>query len=129
MNARKDCLEEYWVRIWRTVARLITSTSTCRAACHLMVWILDLALIQYADVADIVDGMIKSVDLNGPAECNESATTLWTVLVVLKGRENLGSASEASENTLRWLFHRWSPGMYSNRYRRTLNSHIRSEEP
>ena len=94
-----------------------------------MVWILDLALIQYADVADVVDGMIKSVDLNGPAECNESAATLWTVLLVLKGRENLGSASEASENTLRWLFHRWNPGMYSIRGGRTLNSHIRSEKP
>ena len=94
-----------------------------------MVWILDLALIQYADVADIVDGMIKSVDLNGPAECNESATTLWTVLLVLKGRENLGSASEASENTLRWLFHHWNPGVYSIRGETTLNSHIRSEEP
>lgn len=72
---------------------------------------LDSALIEYAEVADIVDGMTKSVDLNGPAECDESATTLWTILVVLKGRENLGSASEASENVLRWLFHRWSPGM------------------
>ena len=94
-----------------------------------MVWILDLALIQYADVGDIVDGMIKSVDLNGPAECNESATTLWTVLLVLKGRENLGSASEASENTLRWLFHRWNPGVYSIRGETMLNSHIRSEKP
>ncbi len=80
-----------------------------------MAFILDLALIQYADVADIVDGMTKSVDLSGPAECDESATTLWAFLVVLKGRENLGSASEASENVLRWLFHRWNPGMYCNR--------------
>ena len=77
-----------------------------------MASILDLALIQFADVADIVDGMTKSVDLSGPAECDESATTLWTILVVLKGRENLGSASEASENVLRWLFHRWSPGIF-----------------
>lgn len=80
-----------------------------------MASILDLALIQYDNIADIVDGMTKSVDLNGPAECDESATTLWTILVVLKGRENLGSVSEASENVLRWLFHRWSPGMYGNR--------------
>ena len=113
--AHKVSLKDYWLRIWRTVARLITSTSTCRAACQLMAFILDLALIQYADVADIVDGMTKSVDLNGPAECDESATTLWAFLVVLKGRENLGSASEASENVLRWLFHRWNPGMYCNR--------------
>ena len=78
-----------------------------------MASILDLALVLYSDVADVVDDMIKSVDLNGPAECNDSATMLWTTLVVLKGRENLGSASEASENILRWLFHRWSPGVYS----------------
>ena len=75
-----------------------------------MATILDLALVQYADIADIVDSMTKSVDLNGPAECNDSTATLWTILVTLKGRENLGSASEASENILRWLFHRWSPG-------------------
>ena len=94
-----------------------------------MASVLDLALVQYSDVADIVDDMIRSVDLNGPAECNDSATTLWTTLVVLKGRENLGSASEASENVLRWLFHRWSPGVYSKRsYRKTLSSQLYSEE-
>ena len=93
-----------------------------------MATILDLALVQYADIADIVDGMTKSVDLNGPAECNDSATTLWTILVTLKGRENLGSASEASENILRWLFHRWGPGKYSKRYKRTLNSHHYSKK-
>ena len=93
-----------------------------------MATILDLALVQYADTADVVDGMIKSVDLNGPAECNDSTTTLWTILVTLKGRENLGSASEASENILRWLFHRWSPGKYSKWLKRTLNSHNDSEK-
>ena len=93
-----------------------------------MASILDLGLIQYADVADIVDDMVKSVDLNGPAECNDSATTLWTILVVLKGRENLGSASEASENVLRWLFHRWSPGIGSKLYSRTLNLRLYSKE-
>lgn len=97
-----------------------------------MASILNMSLIQYADVADIVDGMHKSVDLNGPAECDESATTLWAILVVLKGRENLGSASEASENVLRWLFHRWSPGMYSSpcdhQGKDTLNSHLDSEK-
>lgn len=113
--ARKTSLKEYWLRIWRTVARLVTSTSTCRAACQLMTSILAQTLIQYADVADVVDGMIKSVDLNGPAECDEPATTLWTILVALKGRENLGSASEASENVLRWLFHRWSPAKRRDR--------------
>ena len=93
-----------------------------------MAYTLDMALVQYSDIADIVDDMIKSVDLNGPAECNDSATTLWTILVVLKGRENLGSAFEVSENVLRWLFHRWSPGVYSKRITETLGSHLYSED-
>lgn len=97
-----------------------------------MASILNMSLVQYADVADIVDGMHKSVDLNGPAECDESATTLWAILVVLKGRENLRSASEASENVLRWLFHRWNPGMYwyscEDQEENTLNPHLHSEK-
>lgn len=91
-----------------------------------MASVLDLALIQYADVADVIDDMTKSVDLNGPAECDDSATTLWAILIVLKGREKFGSASEASQNVLRWLFHRWNPGMRSSpctkRVELTMNS-------
>ena len=74
-----------------------------------MAYLLERRLVRYADVADIVTGMTRSVDLNGPAECDEAATTLWTILVVLQGREHLNTASETSENVLRWLFGRWSP--------------------
>jgi len=72
---------------------------------------LDSRLVQYSDVADLVDTMTRSVDLNGPAECDESATTLWTVLLLHRNQENLNAAPEISENVLRWLFSRWSPGM------------------
>lgn len=75
-----------------------------------MTYALTSKLVQYADIADLVEGMTRSVDLNGPAECDESATSLWTMLLVLRGRDNLNSAPETSGNILRWLFSRWSPG-------------------
>ena len=109
-TARSLNLNGFWLKVWRLVARHVTSLSTCRAACHLMTELLVTSLVQYIDVADLVDGMIRSADLNGPAGCDESATNLWTVLLTFRSRENLSSAPESSENVLRWLCIRWSPG-------------------
>ena len=75
-----------------------------------MAVLLDSGLVEYARVSDLVENMTKSVDLNGPAECDESSTTLWTILLVLREREQLKSASEPCDSILRWLFNRWSPG-------------------
>ncbi len=70
---------------------------------------LDIGLVRYIDIADMADRMISSVDLNGPADCADSTTTMWSVLLILRGRENLGLVYEASEQVLRWLFNRWNP--------------------
>ena len=70
---------------------------------------LDIGVVQYTDIADVANRMISSVDLDGPADCVDSATTMWSVLLTLIGRENLGRVSETSEQVLRWLFNRWNP--------------------
>ena len=77
-----------------------------------MAVLLNYGLVEYPDIADLVESMIKSVDLNGPAECDDSSTTLWTILLVLRGREHLSSASEPFDSILRWLFGRWNPGLF-----------------
>lgn len=74
-----------------------------------MTILLNLGLVQYTDVADLVDAMTRSADLNGPAECDESATSLWTTLLELRGRAQFGSISESCDMVLSWLFKRWSP--------------------
>lgn len=65
--------------------------------------------VQYKDVVNTVDLMIASVDLNGPIDCVDSACTLWSVILLLRGRENLGLVFETSEHILRWLCRRWRP--------------------
>jgi len=74
-----------------------------------MAVILNTQLVIYTEVADIVDTMFGSVDLNGPAVFTESAATLWSMLIVLKVRQNPGTMHDTSERVLRWLFVRWKP--------------------
>lgn len=67
-------------------------------------------LVQYSDVVDIIDNMTNSVDLNGPADCVDSACTLWSIIMLLKGKENIRLVSDTSEHIVRWLCARWKPG-------------------
>lgn len=101
-----------WLQVWRLAARHITSSTTCRPSCQLMTVLLNFELVRYDEIADIVDNILASVELNGPADCVDSACSLWSILVLLRGRENLGSVFESSESILRWICNRWSPGKF-----------------
>ena len=76
--------------------------------------LLDTGIIEYGEVAEMINGMFTSPDLNGPAECDAAATQLWHVLLTLRGRENLSSVTALSGAILSWLFKRWSPGMVTD---------------
>jgi hypothetical protein len=76
--------------------------------------------VRYKDIINTVDLMIDSVDLNGPVDCVDSACTLWSVIMLLRGRENLGSVFETSEHILYWISRRWKPSRCCNR--KHLNS-------
>ena len=102
-------LQGFWLQTWQLAARCVTSSTTCRAACQLMAVLLKKEHVQYKQVVGTVDLMIASVDLNGPVDCVDAACTLWSVIMLLRGRENLGLVFETSEHILRWLCRRWRP--------------------
>ena len=66
-------------------------------------------------MADIADAITRSFDLNGPAECDECATKLWTILLVLQGSAQPSSMTESCSSALHWLFNRWSPSKTEDR--------------
>ena len=70
---------------------------------------LDVGVVQYLDIADVADSMISSIDLNGPVDCVDSAINMWSLLLILRGRDNIGMVYETSEQVLRWLSNRWCP--------------------
>ena len=98
-----------WLQAWRISARHVTSSATCRAACHLMAGLLSHGLLQYPQVKDLAEGMLSSVDLDGPADAVDSTVHFWAAVAALRATDNLGSAHETVERVLRWLFMRWSP--------------------
>lgn len=103
-------LKLLWLSIWRLVLRQVTFSGTCKAACYLLTAQLDRGLVEYAEVADQIDSMTASADLNGPAECDGAATRFWQIILVLRRQENLSSANATSETILHWLWKRWCPG-------------------
>lgn len=102
-------LRGFWLQTWQLAVRYVTSSTTCRAACQLMTVLLNKGHVQYKDIINTVDLMVASVDLNGPVDCVDSACSLWSVILLLRGRENPALVFETSEHILRWLCRRWRP--------------------
>ncbi|KAL8689365.1 MAG: hypothetical protein Q9218_004951 [Villophora microphyllina] len=98
-----------WVQVGRVVARHLTLTTTCRAACQVMSILLHQGLVRYTDIADIADGMISSMDLNGPVNAVDSALELCSILALQRGQENSLLAAETADRFSNWLFHTWRP--------------------
>ena len=108
--AYAESLREVWCRIWRVAVRHLTSSATSRVSCHLSAVLLDLGLVEYSDVADIIDNLLSAAELNGPAECDGAATKFWQVILSIRGQENVSSFSDTSNMILLWLFKRWNLG-------------------
>lgn len=75
-----------------------------------MAVVLDMGLVDSADISELVDGVVASADTNGPAVFADSSVTLWSIFISLKGRENHGMIHNIVERVFRWLFKKWSPG-------------------
>lgn len=71
--------------------------------------LLQKGLIRYMDIADIADGMIPSMELNGPVDAVESTLNLCSLLAIERGQDNSVLAAETAERFLNWLFHSWKP--------------------
>ncbi|KAI9703132.1 MAG: Serine/threonine-protein kinase tel1 [Candelina mexicana] len=104
-----NILQQVWVQIWQLASRSATSQSTCRAACYLMDAIIAAELVHYNAIADIVDGIVLSSDINGPPIPVDTALSLWTTLIHFRIIENPSSSKTTSEHALRWLFAKWHP--------------------
>ena len=110
--AGADEFNSFWLQAWRICARHVTSSAICRSACHLMARLLNYGLLQYSQVKDLAEGMLSSIDLNGPVDAVDATIGLWAIIAAHRATDNLGSAYDTVERVLRWLFMRWSPSKH-----------------
>ncbi|RYP22249.1 hypothetical protein DL765_001763 [Monosporascus sp. GIB2] len=102
-------LSGLWKQSWQFAARSVTMAGTCRASSLLLYSILTNDLLPYRDIADDVNAMITTADVNGPAVVVDSSLLFMTKLLHLLNYQ-LPSASYATCNhVVRWMFLRWDP--------------------
>ncbi|KAI1393832.1 uncharacterized protein F4822DRAFT_27045 [Hypoxylon trugodes] len=108
-SATNDTLSTFWKPIWQIAVRSISMASNCRASSMLLHSIVAHELVPYRDIADDINSMIMTADVNGPALVMDSSLTLMSTLLHLRNF-HLPSASYATCNhVVRWMFFRWDP--------------------
>ena len=98
-----------WLQVWQLAVRHITSSISCRYACHLLFTLLKLELVHSTVIADTVDSMLASVKSNGPATLNDAAITFLVEILKWRSRHRPAVVETTSEAMLQWLFFRWHP--------------------
>ncbi|KAI1335716.1 phosphatidylinositol 3 [Xylariaceae sp. FL0016] len=99
----------FWRQAWHIAMRSVTMSGTCRAASLLLHSITTRELLPYREIADDVNSIVTTADVNGPAVVVDSSIRLMTALLQLRNY-HLPSASHATSNHIvRWVLLRWDP--------------------
>ena len=66
--------------------------------------------MSYGSIAEALEGIVTTVEMNGPAILVDSAISFCTTLAHLRNTENPGASLMTSQRLIHWFFSRWSPG-------------------
>ena len=112
-SAKSNKISFLWPHIWKLSLRHLTASATCRIASQLLTTLLTFELVKYESVAESLDNMLTSMDLNGPIECDASSLSLWTTVMKIRQSQNLLAEYDVCRTILRWLFRCWCPCKWS----------------
>jgi serine-protein kinase ATM len=71
-------------------------------------------LVKYTAVADTIEAMFSSVDLDGPAILADSSLLLCSALIKQCTSDNPAAVNELSDRAVHWLFSKWKPSMLAS---------------
>ncbi|KAK8242112.1 hypothetical protein HDK77DRAFT_410026 [Phyllosticta capitalensis] len=123
MQAVSECsgLQSLWAAAWQFSARNLAVASSSRAAAHLMDVILRRGLVESSTRLETINTIISSAELNGPANLDEAAASLWVSIFDVRSAESPHSLDVDRERIVRWLFSKWDPCQSNGRSRVSLN--------
>lgn len=107
--ARSEVLKPRWIQLWQVVPRNLSNSGTSRCASHLLDTLLAIGLLPLSSISQSIESMLRSVELDGPANVSEASLRLWTTLLSLQQKGATAGAGSMTETSLRWLFARWNP--------------------
>ncbi|KAG8630912.1 hypothetical protein KVT40_000052 [Elsinoe batatas] len=109
-HAKSEHLSAIWNEAWTSSTRGISSPGICRTACHLLTMLHTFRLVSSRLFSSFASSMRDTLDLHGPASCDESAVGL--VLALLKYAQSARQAifEPLASASINWLFRTWNPG-------------------
>ncbi|KAI1504164.1 phosphatidylinositol 3 [Biscogniauxia marginata] len=108
-SASNHSLSALWKQSWQIAVRSVSMTGTCRASSLLLHSIVTHEILSYREIADDVNNIVTTADVNGPALVIDSSLVLMTALLHLRNHQ-LPNASHATCNHIvRWMLLRWDP--------------------
>ncbi|KAF2204143.1 hypothetical protein GQ43DRAFT_201223 [Delitschia confertaspora ATCC 74209] len=122
-TSKSPSLLPYWVSAWQSASRAIASVSSSRTACHLMGVLLRLEIVPFSAVSDIVQAMLLSVEISGPALLTESSASLLATLIRERTSENPTYFNQTADRVLYWLLSKWTPSLFPDRAYSAQNAH------
>ncbi|KAI2462909.1 hypothetical protein F4781DRAFT_418382 [Annulohypoxylon bovei var. microspora] len=108
-SAADDGLRALWKQVWQIAVRAVSMTACCRASSVLLHSIITHELVPYRDIADDINSMIMSADVNGPAVVVDSSLVLMTTLLNLRNFQVPSASYATCNHVVRWMFFRWDP--------------------
>ncbi|KAI1457230.1 hypothetical protein F4805DRAFT_198921 [Annulohypoxylon moriforme] len=108
-SASDKDLRILWKQIWQLAVRAVSMTASCRASSVLLNFIITHVLVPYRDIADDINSMIMSSDVNGPAVVVDSSLILMTALLNLRNIQVPSASYATCNHVVRWMFFRWDP--------------------
>ena len=85
-------------------------TASCRASCHLLQAIVNNGLGAYLELADDINNIIATADVNGPAVTVDSSVSLMTSLLHIVNYQVPSASFSNCNHVVRWFFLRWDLG-------------------
>ncbi|KAI0011757.1 hypothetical protein F4779DRAFT_571164 [Xylariaceae sp. FL0662B] len=107
--ATDNSLSPLWKQLWQIAVRSVSMTGTCRASSLLLHSIIRNELVGYRDVADDINSMVTTADVNGPAVVVDSSLVLMTTLLHLRNFQLPSASYTTCNHVVRWVFFRWDP--------------------
>ncbi|KAI1758753.1 hypothetical protein GGR53DRAFT_210108 [Hypoxylon sp. FL1150] len=106
-SAMDGTISTLWKQIWQIGVRSVSMTAHCRASSILLYSVITHNLVSYRDVADDINSMVTTADVNGPAVVVDSSLMLMTTLLHLRNIQLPSASYTTCNHVVRWILFRW----------------------
>jgi ataxia telangiectasia mutated family protein len=102
-------LDDTWKMTWPLAVRAMDHPDTCRAASFLLRVMLDTGHIPYQSIANDINSIVTTAEVNGPKVLVDSSIQLMAQIQAMRNAKLPNASQETSLHIIQWSMARWMP--------------------